>query len=104
MLYLYTMNPTLIRFLQLKKSDVNYILREYIRLRKMFIDSGIKDRQLEKGEGMTHNMYMQREYVIYSLKKLKSDARKFGLIEGGGFEIDNYFTELLGRIDKKTPL
>ena len=47
---------------------------------------------------------MQREYVIYALKKLKSDARKFGLIEGGGFEIDNYFTELLGRIDKKTPL
>ena len=98
------MNSTLIRFLQLKKSDVNYILREYIRLRKMFIDSGIKDRQLEKVEGMTHNMYMQREYVIYALKKLKSDARKFGLIDGGGFEIDDYFSELLNRIDDKTPL
>ena len=70
----------------------------------MFIDYGIKDRQLQKGEGMTRDMYDQRENIIYDLKKLKSDARKFGLIEGGGFEIDDYFTELLGRIDKKTPL
>ena len=70
----------------------------------MFIDYGIKDRQLQRGEGMTRDMYDQRENIIYDLKKLKSDARKFGLIEGGGFEIDDYFTELLGRIDKKTPL
>jgi hypothetical protein len=98
------MNPILARFLKIKKSDVNYILREYIRLRKMFIDSGIKDRQLEKGEGMTHNMYMQREYVIYSLKKLKSDARRFGVIEGDNFEIDDYFSDLFLRVDKKTPL
>ena len=81
-----------------------HILRGYIKMRKMFIDYGIKDRQLQKGEGMTRDMYDQRENIIYDLKKLKSDARKFGLIEGGGFEIDNYFTELLGRIDKKTPL
>ena len=73
-------------------------------MRKMFIDYGIKDRQLQRGEGMTRDMYDQRENIIYDLKKLKSDARKFGLIEGGGFEIDDYFTELLGRIDKKTPL
>ena len=81
-----------------------HILRGYIKMRKMFIDYGIKDRQLQKGEGMTRDMYDQRENIIYDLKKLKSDARKFGLIEGGGFEIDDYFTELLGRIDKKTPL
>ena len=81
-----------------------HILRGYIKMRKMFIDYGIKDRQLQRGEGMTRDMYDQRENIIYDLKKLKSDARKFGLIEGGGFEIDNYFTELLGRIDKKTPL
>ena len=104
MLYLYTMRPQLKRFLTLKNSDVNYILREYIRLRKMFIENGIKDRQLERGEGMTHNMYMQRELIIYAIKKIKSDARKFGLIEDGGFEIDDYFTKLLGRIDEKTPL
>ena len=81
-----------------------HILRGYIKMRKMFIDYGIKDRQLQRGEGMTRDMYDQRENIIYDLKKLKSDARKFGLIEGGGFEIDDYFTELLGRIDKKTPL
>lgn len=80
------------------------IIREYIRMRKMFIDNGIKDRQLERGEGMTHTMYMQRELIIYALKKLKSDARKFGLIEGGGFEIDDYFTDLFSKIDEKTPL
>ena len=98
------MRPQLKRFLTLKNSDVNYILREYIRMRKMFIENGIKDRQLERGEGMTHNMYMQRELIIYAIKKIKSDARKFGLTEGGGFDIDNYFTELFSRIDKKTPL
>ena len=81
-----------------------HILRGYIKMRKMFIEYGIKDRQLQRGEGMTRDMYDQRENIIYDLKKLKSDARKFGLIEGGGFEIDDYFTELLGRIDKKTPL
>ena len=53
---------------------------------------------------MTRDMYIQRENIIYDLKKLKSDARKFGLIENSGFEIDDYFTELLGRIDNKTPL
>ena len=103
-MYLYTMTPQLIRFLKLKKSDLLHILRGYIKMRKMFIDYGIKDRQLQRGEGMTRDMYDQRENIIYDLKKLKSDARKFGLIEGGGFEIDDYFTELLGRIDKKTPL
>ena len=103
-MYLYTMTPQLIRFLKLKKSDLLHILRGYIKMRKMFIEYGIKDRQLQRGEGMTRDMYDQRENIIYDLKKLKSDARKFGLIEGGGFEIDDYFTELLGRIDKKTPL
>jgi len=98
------MTPQLIRFLKLKKSDLLHILRGYIKMRKMFIEYGIKDRQLQRGEGMTRDMYDQRENIIYDLKKLKSDARKFGLIEGGGFEIDDYFTELLGRIDKKTPL
>ena len=98
------MNPILARFLKIKKSDLLNILRGYIKMRKMFIDYGVTDRQLQKGEGMTRDMYDQRENIIYDLKKLKSDARKFGLIEGGGFEIDDYFTELLGRIDKKTPL
>ena len=91
------MTPQLIRFLKLKKSDLLHILRGYIKMRKMFIDYGIKDRQLQRGEGMTRDMYDQRENIIYDLKKLKSDARKFGLIEGGGFEIDDYFTELLGQ-------
>jgi len=98
------MTPHLKRFLTLKKSNSMNIIREYIRMRKMFIDNGIKDRQLERGEGMTHTMYMQRELIIYALKKLKSDARKFGLIEGGGFEIDDYFTDLFSKIDEKTPL
>ena len=98
------MNPILARFLKIKKSDLLNILRGYIKMRKMFIDYGVTDRQLQRGEGMTRDMYDQRENIIYDLKKLKSDARKFGLIEGGGFEIDDYFTELLGRIDKKTPL
>ena len=80
------------------------IIREYIRLRKMFIDNGINDHQLKRGEGMTHTMYMQRELIIYAIQKLKSESRRFGLIEGQGTEFDDYFSELLGRIDDKTPL
>lgn len=90
--------------MELKKADVLNIVRGYIKMRKMFIGHGVKDRQLERGEGMTREMYIQRERIVYDLKKLKSDARKFGLIEGNGLEIDDYFTELLSRIDKKTPL
>lgn len=104
MLYLYTMTPQLERFLDLKKPDLINILRGYIKMRKMFIDHGVKDRQLQKGEGMTREMYIQRENIIYDLKKLKSDARKFGLIDNEGNEFDNYFTGILSRIDKKTPL
>ena len=73
-------------------------------MRKMFIDNGVKDRQLQKGEGMTREMYTQREEIIYDLQKLKSEARRFGLIENQGTEFDDYFSELLGRIDEKIPL
>lgn len=104
MLYLYTMTPHLKRFIELKKSDVLNILRGYIILRKMFIEHGVKDRQLQKGEGMTREMYIKREEIIYDLQKLKSEARRFGLIENQGNEFDDYFSELLSRIDDKTHL
>lgn len=104
LLYLYTMTPHLKRFIELKKSDVLNIVRGYVLMRKMFIDNGVKDRQLLKGEGMTREMYIQREKIIYDLQKLKSEARRFGLIENQGTEFDDYFSELLGRIDDKTPL
>lgn len=98
------MTPILKKFLKVKQDDVRKIVREYIRMRKMFIDNGVKDHQLERGEGMTHRMFTQREEIIYMLKKLKSDARKFGLIQDQGFEIDDYFSDLFLKVDKKTPL
>ncbi len=98
------MTPILKKFLKVKEDDVRKIVREYILMRKMFIDNGVKDHQLEWGEGMTHRMYTQREEIIYMLKKLKSDARKFGLIQDDGFEFDDYFSNLFIRVDKKTPL
>ena len=98
------MSPLLKRFIELKQYEVKKIVREYMRMRKMFIDNGVKDHQLEWGEGMTHRMYTQREEIIYMLKKLKSDARKFGLIQDDGFEFDDYFSNLFIRVDKKTPL
>ena len=98
------MSPLLKRFIELKQYEVKKIVREYMRMRKMFIDNGVKDHQLENGEGMTHRMYTQREEIIYMLKKLKSDARKFGLIQDDGFEFDDYFSNLFIRVDKKTPL
>jgi len=57
------MTPQLRKFLKIKKDDMKDIVRGYIIMRKMFIDNGVKDRQLEKGEGMTREMYMQRERV-----------------------------------------
>lgn len=82
------------------------VVRGYIIMRKMFIDNGVKDSQLQKGEGMTRGMYVQRERVIYDLKKLKSDARKFGLLdyEDSDSDFNDYFSNLLYRVDLKTPL
>ena len=82
------------------------VVRGYILMRKMFIDNGVKDSQLQKGEGMTRKMYVQRERVIYNLKKLKSDARKFGLLdyEDSDSDFNDYFSNLLYRVDIKTPL
>ena len=50
------MNPILARFLKIKKSDLLNILRGYIKMRKMFIDYGVTDRQLQRGEGMTRDV------------------------------------------------
>jgi hypothetical protein len=100
------MTPQLRKFLKIKKNDIMDVVRGYIIMRKMFIDNGVNDRQLERGEGMTREMYMQRERVIYDLKKLKSDARRFGLLdyEGSSSDFDDYFSNLLYRVDLKTPL
>jgi hypothetical protein len=100
------MTPQLKKFLSRRKNDIINIVRGYIIMRKMFIDNGIKDRQLEKGEGITREIYMQRERVIYDLKKLKSDTRRFGLLdyEGSSSDFDDYFSNLLYRVDLKTPL
>ena len=98
------MSPTLERFIKLRRYEVKKIVSDYIRMRKMFIDHGVKDSQLEKGEGMTSNMYVQREVIIYKLKKFKSEARKFGLIGNDSFEIDDYFSDLFDRVNIKTPL
>jgi hypothetical protein len=100
------MTPQLRKFLKIKKNDIMDVVRGYIIMRKMFVDHGINDRQLQRGEGMTREMYMQRERVIYDLKKLKSDARKFGLMdyEGSSSDFDDYFSNLLYRVDLKTPL
>lgn len=98
------MKPILVRFLKIKNSDLLNILRGYIKMRKMFIDYGVTDSQLQRGEGMTRNMYDLRENIIYDLKKIKMDARRFGVIEGNNFEIDDYFSDLFLRVDKKTPL
>jgi hypothetical protein len=100
------MTPQLKKFIKIKKNDLMDVVRGYILMRKMFIDHGVKDRQLQKGEGMTPSMYLQRERVIYDLKKLKSDARRFGLMdyEDSNSDFDDYFSNLLYRVDLKTPL
>ena len=76
----------------------------YRNMRKSLQNAGIKQSQLEKGVNIPHDIYMERELTVYALKKMKSKLRKYGLIDGGGFEFDNYISEIFSKIDEETPL
>ena len=85
------------------KEDFDDLLGEYYRLRHMFQENGIKDRQLERGIGMTSDMFLQREYIIKLVNKLKNTLKKYGLIENHN-EFSDYLSEFFYKIDLETPL
>jgi hypothetical protein len=85
------------------KEDFDDLLGEYYRLRHMFQEHGIKDTQLERGIGMTSDMYLQRDYLVNLTTKIKKELKKFGLIENESEFLD-YLTEFFYKIDSETPL
>jgi hypothetical protein len=85
------------------KEDFDDLLGEYYRLRHMFQENGIKDRQLERGIGVTNDMLLQREYLIKLVSKIKKTLKKYGLIENETEFLD-YLTEFFYKIDSETPL
>lgn len=84
--------------------DLKEVADLYRNMRESFQKAGIKQSQLEKGVNIPHDIYMERELTIYALKKMKSKLRKYGLIEGGGFEFDDYISDIFSKIDEETPL
>jgi hypothetical protein len=85
-------------------NDLKNVVDLYRNMRVSLQKAGIRQSQLEKGVNIPHNIYMEREFTIYALKQMKAKLRKYGLIEGGGFEFDDYISEIFSKIDEETPL
>jgi hypothetical protein len=85
-------------------NDLKNVADLYRNMRVSLQKEGIRQSQLEKGVNIPHNIYMERELTIYALKQMKAKLRKYGLIEGGGFEFDDYISEIFSKIDEETPL
>jgi hypothetical protein len=85
-------------------NDLKNVADLYRNMRVSLQKAGIRQSQLEKGVNIPHNIYMERELTIYALKQMKAKLRKYGLIEGGGFEFDDYISEIFSKIDEETPL
>ena len=85
-------------------NDLKNVVDLYRNMRVSLQKEGIRQSHLEKGVNIPHNIYMEREFTIYALKQMKAKLRKYGLIEGGGFEFDDYISEIFSKIDEETPL
>lgn len=85
-------------------NDLKNVVDLYRNMRVSLQKAGIRQSQLEKGVNIPHNIYMEREFTIYALKQMKAKLRKYGLIDGGGFEFDDYISEIFSKIDEETPL
>jgi hypothetical protein len=84
--------------------DYNKLIKSYYDLRKMFQDNNIKNSQLEKGEGLNHSMYHQRELFISLINKIVIDIKKYGLFPENREEFNDYIQSQLLNIDNQTPL
>ena len=85
-------------------NDLKNVADLYRNMRVSLQKEGIRQSQLEKGVNIPHNIYMEREFTLYALKQMTAKLRKYGLIEGGGFEFDDYISEIFSKIDEETPL
>jgi hypothetical protein len=104
-LYLYVMmNQSQILSLIGKLSETKSALEKYRELRQMFVDAGVKQWQLSKGENMTQQMYMKREEMIDLFLKINQKLRKYGIYDENNVNVNLYLKEFFGKIDEETPL
>ena len=86
------------------QNDYDRMIEAYYNLRKMFQDNNIKKSQLEKGQGLTNLMYLERDLVIMLLSKITKDLEKYGLLGDKREEFTEYIQNKLHTIDNETPL
>ena len=85
--------------------DFQNLLNEYRRLREMFQENNISTSQLEKGDGMGTNMYLQRDLLLKLIERINKSLWKYGMLnDENKKEFDNYLSQKLKNIDSETPL
>jgi hypothetical protein len=86
------------------QNDYDRMIVSYYNLRKMFQDNNIKKSQLEKGQGLTNSMYLERDLVIILISKITKDLEKYGLLGDKKEEFTEYIQDKFHTIDNETPL
>ena len=87
------------------EDDYNKLIELYYLLRKMFQRHDIENWQLERGEGLTREMYMMRDYITNSLSKITGDLKSYGFLTPENQpEFIDYIQNKLRIIDSETPL
>jgi hypothetical protein len=85
-----------------KLSETKAALQKYRELRQMFVDAGVKQSQLSKGENMTQEMYKKRDEVLDLFIQMNGKLKKYGIYDEN--IVNLYLKEFFGKIDEETPL
>ena len=85
--------------------DFENLLKEYRRLREMFQENNIAKSQLQKGVGLSTEMYLQRDLLLTLIEKLNKSLLKYGMLDDKSRqEFSTYLSQKLSNIDSVTPL
>lgn len=85
--------------------DFENLLNEYRRLREMFQENNIAKSQLQKGVGLSTEMYLQRDLLLTLIEKLNKSLLKYGMLDDKSRqEFSTYLSQKLSNIDSETPL
>lgn len=85
--------------------DFENLLNEYRRLREMFQENNIAKSQLQKGVGLSTDMYLQRDLLLKLIEKLNKSLWKYGMLnDKSKEEFSTYLSQKLHNIDLETPL
>lgn len=99
-----TMDSSWKKFLHtVLQDDFDKLIASYFVLRKMFQEKGVSNSQLEMGEGMTYDMYAQREEIINMIGHIKKTLVKYGLTNDVDSVVE-YILFKLKEVDDQTPL